>query len=145
MTTQTQNQTESQTEKLTQGVHHVGLTVKDLPTTLKFFEAVLGFNKVGEVPDYPAAFVTDGSTMIALWQALTKEKIKFDRRSNIGLHHLSFKVDGEEGLNTVYQKLNQIEGVTIEFAPELMGDGPSKHMMCSEPGGIRIEFIAPGK
>ena len=47
MTTQTQNQMENKTTNITQGVHHIGLTVKDLPTTLKFFENVL--NVIGSV------------------------------------------------------------------------------------------------
>ncbi|MFT7538814.1 MAG: extradiol dioxygenase family protein [Lysobacterales bacterium] len=33
----------TQTQKLTQGVHHVGLTVKDLDVTKKFFIEVLGY------------------------------------------------------------------------------------------------------
>ena len=135
----------TQTKNLTQGVHHVGLTVKDLPTTLQFFESVLGFKKVMEIPDYPAALVSDGKITIALWQALAKEKVAFDRQANIGLHHLAIQVDGEDGLNQVHQKLSQANGVTVEFAPEPLMGGPTKHMMCTEPGGIRLEFIAPAK
>lgn len=133
----------TETIGFTQGVHHVGLTVRDLPSTLHFFETVLGFKKVKEDPDYPAAFVTDGKILLTLWQALSGKKTAFDRRSNIGLHHLALKVDGEENLNRVYDRLKRAEGVTIEFAPEPLRGGPTKHMMCAEPGGIRIEFIAP--
>jgi hypothetical protein len=35
-------------------------------------------------------------------------------------------------------------GVEIEFEPELVGAGPRVHMMCREPGGLRIEFLWPG-
>ncbi len=143
MTTQTQ--AENQVTPQTQGVHHVGLTVKDLPTTLNFFETVLHFKKVGEVPDYPAAFVTDGSMMIALWQVKAEDLIEFDRRANIGLHHLAFIVDGEEKLKGLYEKLNKADNVNIEFPPENLHGGPTKHMMITEPGGIRMEFIAPAK
>jgi catechol 2,3-dioxygenase-like lactoylglutathione lyase family enzyme len=128
---------------LTQGVHHVGLTVKDLAVTLDFFVAVLGFKKLGEIPDYPAAFVTDGTTKITLWQALAEEKIAFDRRSNIGLHHLALKIDGENSLRQIHGRLKEAPGVTIEFAPEPLNGGPAKHMMLTEPGGIRIELITP--
>ena len=42
-------------------------------------------------------------------------------------------------------KLETSEGdIEIEFMPELVGAGPRKHMMCYEPGGIRVEFIWPG-
>jgi hypothetical protein len=33
--------------------------------------------------------------------------------------------------------------VKIEFAPEPLGGGPTRHMMCAIPGGIRLELIAP--
>jgi hypothetical protein len=49
-----------------------------------------------------------------------------------------------EALEEIYRRLNEYAGVNIEFAPEPVGTGPRKHMMCSEPGGIRIEFIWPG-
>ena len=35
------------------------------------------------------------------------------------------------------------DGVEIEFAPEALNNGRPQHMMCSIPGGIRVEFIAP--
>jgi lactoylglutathione lyase len=54
-------------------------------------------------------------------------------------------VNEEVGLDGVYEKLKNTDGVTIEFAPENLGGGPTKHMMIPEPGGIRIEFIAPAK
>jgi hypothetical protein len=30
--------------------------------------------------------------------------------------------------------------VSVEFPPELLGNGPVVHCMINEPGGIRIEF-----
>jgi len=137
MTTQTQN--------LTQGVHHLGLTVKDLQTTQNFFEQTLGFKKVGEVPDYPAAFVSDGQIMVALFQAENPEEaVTFDRKTNIGLHHFALRLQSLEELDGLHQKLTQTEGVTVEFSPEPLMGGPAKHMICTEPGGVRIEFIVPG-
>ena len=82
---------------LTQGAHHIGLTVPDLARTRTFFIDTLGFSQVGEVPDYPAVFMTDGTTMITLWQANDPETaVAFDRKNVIGLHHFALKVaDGE--------------------------------------------------
>ena len=47
---------------VTQGAHHIGLTVPDLAETRAFFLDTLGFSQIGEVPDYPAVFLTDGTT-----------------------------------------------------------------------------------
>ncbi len=129
--------------KLTQGVHHVGLTVNRLEASAKFFTQLLGWDEVKRNNDYPAIFVSDGSNMITLWQAKTESPVAFDKNNNIGLHHIAFTVASEDDLNTVYNKLK--DKVAIEFAPELLGEGPAKHMMCYEPSGIRVEFIWLGK
>ncbi len=135
---------ETQATPVTQGVHHVGLTVPDLQETTSFFVDLLGFKQVGEVPDYPAVFLSDNQVLITLWQATDPEQAtQFDRKNVIGLHHLALTVQDEVALKELHQRLAQVDGVAIEFAPELLGDGPTQHMMCSIPSGIRTEFIAP--
>lgn len=130
---------------VTRGAHHIGLTVPDLAETLAFFVDTLGFSQVGEVPDYPAVFLTDGTTMITLWRATDPANaVPFDRKNNIGLHHFALKVESAGVLDDLYHKLDTTSGVDIEFAPEPLGGGPTKHMMCFIPGGIRMEFIATG-
>lgn len=125
------------------GVHHVGLSVADLSQILRFFVETLGFEKVGEKPDYPAAFVSDGNNLITLWQVENPSSCQsFDRKNIIGLHHLALLVDGETKLDALFNKLEPTAEVDIEFAPMLLGAGPMKHMMCTIPGGIRMEFIA---
>jgi len=128
---------------VTQGAHHIGLTVPDLAKTRAFFLDTLGFSQIGEVPDYPAVFLTDGSTMITLWQAENPDTaVAFDRKNVIGLHHFALKVGTAEALDALHARLKAADGVRIEFAPEPLGGGPARHMMCSIPGGIRTEFIA---
>lgn len=126
---------------LTRGVHHAGLTVPDLAATRSFFVEGLGFEQVGEKPDYPAVFLSDGGTMITLWQAEQPESATtFDRRRNIGLHHLAFAVGDLDAVRTRIADWPEVE---IEFEPEQLGSGQTHHMMCAIPGGIRVEFIAP--
>lgn len=131
------------TSALTQGAHHIGLTVPDLAETRRFFLDILGFSQIGEMPDYPAVFLSDGSTMITLWQAEDpRSAATFDRKNTIGLHHFALKVASAEALDTLHETMKPVDGVKIEFAPEPLGGGPARHMMCSIPGGIRTEFIA---
>lgn len=128
---------------ITQGAHHLGLTVPNIDQTRDFFINVLEFNQVGTVPDYPAYFLSDGTTLLTLWQSTSPASATpFDRKTNIGLHHFAFKVEGVETLNALYEKLKNTEGVVIEFAPESLGGGPSQHMMFYIPSGIRMELIA---
>ena len=127
----------------TQGAHHVGLTVPSLPRAQSFFVDALGFSVVGEVPDYPAAFVSDGNIMITLWQVENPSRaIPFDRKSNIGLHHLALRVADEDILTQLARDLGARPDTDIEFEPEPLGASGLRHMMCRIPGNIRLELIA---
>ena len=128
---------------ITQGAHHIGLTVPNLEQTRNFFVETLGYDQVGEVPDYPAVFLSDGNLMITLWQATDPgNAVPFDRKNVIGLHHLALTVD-TDSLDGLYERLQNAADVDIEFEPEPLGDMPVRHMMCNIPGGIRVEFLAP--
>ena len=130
-------------QRWTAGAHHVGLTVPELDPAVRFFTEGLGFEKVGGVPTYPAAFLSDGEVMITLWQAENgTAAAPFDRRRQLGLHHLAIRVrDG--ALDDLHGRLAERDDVAVEFAPEALGDGPARHMMATIGGGVRIEFIAP--
>jgi catechol 2,3-dioxygenase-like lactoylglutathione lyase family enzyme len=129
----------------TQGVDHVGLSVRDLEQTKRFFTDLLGFEQIGERPDYPAVFISDGTVMITLWQVTEPAAAgAFDRHNQIGLHHLALRVGSLSDLEKVFQIMEQADGVEIESAPVPLAAGKGAHMMCIEPGGIRIEFIALG-
>jgi catechol 2,3-dioxygenase-like lactoylglutathione lyase family enzyme len=123
------------------GVDHVGLSVRDLESTRRFFCDCVGWRVVGERPEYPAAFVSDGEQLVTLWQVEAPVKaVAFDRRRNVGLHHLAFAVADQAGLDALYKRVAIWPGVVVEFAPELSGNGPKIHFIVLEPSGIRIEF-----
>jgi len=126
---------------LTSGFNHIGLTVTDLDASTRFFVDTLGWELKGKDNDYPASFVSDGEMLITLWQTTEPSKaITFDRKNNVGLHHLAISVKSLDALNTLYERVKKSPGVVIEFAPELFYGGPSKHMMIREPSGNRLEF-----
>lgn len=128
----------------TLGLNHLGLTVRDLEETTAFFVQVLGWQDIARDPSYPRSTVTDGNLRLTLWQADQSAPIAdFDRRANIGLHHLALEVESEAKLNSLHDQIARWPGCVVEFAPELMGNGPRKHMMFAEPGGLRIELVFP--
>ena len=129
---------------ITKGVHHIGLTVSRLEESAAFFTDILGWKEVRRKDDYPAIFVSDGTTMVTLWKNKEEPAALFDKNKNIGLHHVALAVESENSLTVTYEKLVQ-SNVEIEFAPELLGQGPAKHMMFYEPSGIRVELIWAGK
>jgi catechol 2,3-dioxygenase-like lactoylglutathione lyase family enzyme len=128
-------------KSLTRGIDHVGLTVRDLQQTRDFFIDCLGWEQVGEKPDYPAVFVSDGYIRLTLWACKNERGgDEFDRKSNVGLHHLALRVESEEALKEIFERIEKWPGTKIEFSPELLGKGPKMHTMLYEPGGIRLEF-----
>lgn len=133
------------TTALTLGAHHVGLTVPDLDAAVTFFRDALGYALVGENPAYPCAFVSDGTTLLTLWRvADPASAIAFDRRANIGLHHLALQVADDAALAEVFERVRAHPGVAVEFAPEPIREGSStRHFICAMPGGIRLEFATP--
>lgn len=128
----------------TKGINHLGLTVRDLDQTTAFFTDVLDWKLLAKDEAYPRTTVTDGTARLTLWQAdRSRPMTDFDRKTNIGLHHLALEVGTEDELNELAGKVRTWPGVTMEFEPEPLGGGPRKHMMFAEPGGIRIEIIWP--
>lgn len=132
-------------EKLTRGVHHIGLTVPDLDQARSFFCGVLGFDEVGGVPDYPSIFVSDGSILLTLWRAADPAAARaFDRRANIGLHHLSLAVLNDAALEDAWTKVSAHPDVIVDVVPGPIRRGsPTRHFLVFIPGGIRIEFATP--
>jgi len=124
----------------TRGIHHLGLTVADLEQTTRFFTDCLGWSIVREIPEYPAKFVSNGEAFFTLWQAEAGSS-PFDRRTQVGLHHVAIRVADEPGLEEVFRRAADFPGVVVDFPPEPLRGGPARHCMIFEPGGIRMEFI----
>jgi len=129
----------------TQGLNHLGLSVKNLDLTLAFFTDCLGWEESGRDDSYPRTAVSDGNIRLTLWQVDHDLAVnEFHFRQNVGLHHFALQVATQAELNEIADTVAAWPGVEIEFMPELLGSGPRKHMIFYEPGGIRIEFIWPG-
>lgn len=86
----------------TLGIDHIGLTVANLEASTRFFTECLGWRIFGSNPAYPAAYVTDGTAKITLWQvADTTAFAPFDRKKTVGLHHLALKVPDRSSLDSL--------------------------------------------
>ena len=133
------------TDRLTCGVHHIGLTVPDLDQARAFFCGVLGFDEVGGVPAYPAIFVSDGSILLTLWRVADPLTARaFDRHANVGLHHLSLAVADDAALDAAWEKVSAHPEITIDAAPSPIRPGSkTRHFLVFVPGGLRVEFATP--
>lgn len=134
--------TEAEGETL--GLNHIGLAVSDLEASTSFFVETLGFQRAGGDPDYPSNFVFNGEIFVTLWQVTDPANaIAFDRKNNVGLHHMAITVRDLETLHNLHRRFIEHPLVTVEFGPEFLGDGPTTHMMIRDPSGLRLEFIVP--
>lgn len=129
----------------TNGLNHLGLSVANLESSKNFFVEVLGWAESGYDASYPRTAVSDGKLRLTLWQVdKSLQGEPFNRRKNVGLHHLAIQVESEAKLNELYEKINSRSDCSVEFAPELLSGGPRKHMMFAEPSGLRLELIWQG-
>jgi hypothetical protein len=79
--------------------------------------------------------------MVTLWQVEVPDRaVAFDRRANVGLHHLALAVADRAGLDALYERVAKWPDVVVEFAPQISGKGPKIHFILREPSGVRIEF-----
>ena len=122
------------------GIHHLGLSVSNLMASCSFFCDLLGWSQIRKLEDYPAIFVSNGVTTFTLWQT-DINPILFNRRRNVGLHHIALQLDSKEEMTELHKVLEKSDVALLEFGPELLRGGPAEHMMCIEPSGIRVEFI----
>jgi lactoylglutathione lyase len=103
----------------------------------------LGFTKVGGSESYPSCFVSDGASLITLWQT-DSNATPFNRRTNVGLHHLAIKVPSRTSLDLAYDIIKTIRGVRTDgegaFPPSELVGTPFTHAMVYEPSGNRIEL-----
>lgn len=130
------------TKQAVGGLDHLGLAVLDLEASADFFINALDFELAGGDPEYPAKFLDNGQMFLTLWQVSEPSSAaRFDRRNNVGLHHLALEVSSFEQLDHLYAVVSEWPGVVIEFAPELAYGGPAKHMMINEPSGNRLELV----
>ncbi len=139
-----QQATEAKSDAATLGLNHVGFAVSNLDASVSFFVDTLGWKPAGGQLDYPAKFVMNDEMFVTLWQVIdTVDFVAFDRKNNVGLHHMAITVRDLEALEELHRKFVARDDVTVEFAPEFLGEGPTTHMMIREPSGLRLEFIVP--
>ncbi|NWJ44723.1 MAG: methylmalonyl-CoA epimerase [Chloroflexi bacterium] len=80
-------------------IDHIGIAVKDLTSSLKFYEEALGLENIGfevvEEQGVRVAFLTVGESKIELLEPLNEESpiAKFIAKRGEGIHHICLDVE----------------------------------------------------
>ncbi|XOV93244.1 MAG: methylmalonyl-CoA epimerase [Bacteroidota bacterium] len=112
-------------------IEHIGIAVKDLDSSIPYYEQVLGLKcyKIEEVKDQQVktAFFKVGQTKLELLESTDPEGPigKFIQKKGEGIHHIAFAVNNlsdqladaqEKGIELIDKKpRNGAEGLNIAF------------------------------
>ncbi|MGM0445967.1 MAG: methylmalonyl-CoA epimerase [Bacillota bacterium] len=114
-------------------IDHVGIAVKSLDESLKFYRDILGLEldeiEVLEDRGLKIAFLKTGESKIELLEPTSKDSniAKFIEKKGEGIHHLALKVDD------VDENIENMEELGTEFIGEA----------STGAGGKKIIFIHP--
>lgn len=131
---------------------HVGITVKNLEKSLKFYSEILGFQVLSRKENRElkivSALIQIGQLRVEMFSPIEDapsipklieygmEGVGVRIRERTGLNHLSIRVDN---IDSVFENLKN-NGIKFVVEPKLTGSG-SKIAFFTDPDGTLIELI----
>jgi glyoxylase I family protein len=127
------------------GIHHFGLTVRDVEASAAWYADVLGFRRVGrfDAPDGARRKVFLRHDGLAVRLGLTEhrdgQRDPFDE-TRVGLDHLAFEVDGRDELDAWARRL---AGAAVVHSPVTPANSvPGAYVLVfRDPDNIQLEFF----
>lgn len=129
---------------MVQKVDHIGIAVKNLEESLKFYEAALGLKTVGtEVvaeQKVRVAFLPTGDSEIELLEATSEDSpiAKFIEKNGEGVQHIAYRV---ENVEAAIEEMKE-KGIRMIDEKPRYGAGGAKIAFChpKSTGGVLIEL-----
>lgn len=119
---------------------HVGLNVRDLARSARFYRQVFGFDVLGESAEPAREYVflgQDGALLLTLWPQ-SDGRAATDRP---GLHHLAFRVDTLEQVRDAEERVRAAGAVVHHGGIVAHREGvESGGLFFEDPDGIRLEI-----
>ena len=118
-----------------EGIDHVALAVQDVRSSAKWYQEVLGLERLHEDVwgDFPA-MVGIGGTMIALFPVQGSDPKPRPGKDVLTMRHLAFRADGEN-FARARQELTE-RGLEVEFQDH----GLAHSIYFHDPDGHEIEI-----
>ena len=136
-------------------VRHIGIVVKNIENSLKFYRDLLGLqiqramNESGEYIDTMLGFkdvkvktvkmsAPNGLTLVELLEFDVPSGSNLPHHVNdLGASHVAFTVSN---IDEVYDKLKQ-SGIKFNASPQLSPDGYAKVTFCLDPDNTPVELV----
>ncbi len=118
-----------------EGIDHVALAVRDVPSSVRWYQEVLGLERLHEEAwgDYPAV-VGIGGTAIALFPVQRSDPKPRPDRDVLAMRHLAFRANAENFARA--QRELTDGGVEFEFQDH----GIAHSIYFHDPDGHEIEI-----
>jgi glyoxylase I family protein len=129
-------------------IDHLSLTVRDIATSRRFYEPVLGFlgYRLVHAGDTIAIFKSADGPGINLWQAKPEFAEHAHKIYAPGYHHLAFAATSREQVDGLFELLTR-EGITVLDPPRAYDHyGPGYYaVFFGDPDGMKFElaFVPP--
>jgi len=121
-----------------QEIGHVVLRVRDIVRSTAFYEEMLGFRKVGEIPGRMAFFTATGANH----HDLALQAVGLDAPSPapnaVGLYHVAIRLPSDDHVRRAFAAL-------VEAGAQVVGasdHGVSHSLYVKDPDGIELELYA---
>jgi catechol 2,3-dioxygenase-like lactoylglutathione lyase family enzyme len=128
------------------GIHHLGLTVSNVERSARWYEDVLGFERVGRLGDAGAErqkiFLRHVGldARLGLVEHRTSSRRPFDETES-GLDHLAFAVSSREELESWARRLDELGVRFSPIAASLSIPGAAV-IVFRDPDNVQLELFA---
>lgn len=131
-------------------INHIGLNVKDMQASIRFYRDVLGLEQLGDIVDQKDSCnrvqylkVPDGA-MVELIEYYPEGQPTGYEDTNTGvIRHIAFSVNSREDLQALYERFQKAQA---DF-PEITFTQPAylpyldlDNLLLRDPNGIELEF-----
>lgn len=125
-------------------IDHIGIAVKSLEESLKFYENVLGLKSTGvevvEEQKVRVAFLPTGDSEVELLEATTEDSpiAKFIAKNGEGVQHIAYRVDNVEAAIAEMKE----QGLRMIDEKPRYGAGGALIAFChpKSTGGVLVEL-----
>lgn len=114
----------------TTGIDHVNLQVLNLEESCRFWNKLLGFKELEDIPDQNGKIIGTKEAKLALY-----ENVEMEIKEKEGFSHVSFHIENFEDIEEVCVEL----GLKIKYSGTVQWP-KSRSIYINDPNGYEVEL-----